>query len=229
MLKVWWSGRHNYGDILTPLILQRMGIKFQYVGRQHADTMCIGSIAKYSRPGVKMMGTGIMRVSDPVSPDAQWLWARGPRTRAKVLEYGGQCPETYGDMAMLLPELVDEAPKMHDVGIIPHKVDYHYCRAVYRKYPIVRLHTNDCVATTAHITRCRSVISSSLHGIIVAHAYGIPAAWVKFSDKLNGDGSKFHDHHESLGLKAVLSTLENPVFQVGSLSTAHMKDALRCY
>jgi len=35
----------------------------------------------------------------------------------------------------------------------------------------------------------------------VAHAYGIPAVWVKFSNKLFGDNIKFYDYFASVGIK----------------------------
>jgi hypothetical protein len=54
------------------------------------------------------------------------------------------------------------------------------------------------------VNRCEYILSTSLHGLIVCHAYGIPAAWCEVPDgeaKLPGDGTKFHDHMLSVGLE----------------------------
>jgi hypothetical protein len=46
-------------------------------------------------------------------------------------------------------------------------------------------------------------VSSSLHGIIIAHSYGIPAAWIAISE-IHGSGVsadfKFLDYYSSVGL-----------------------------
>lgn len=212
MLKPFWFRKPpNYGDILTPYILSRLGIRYQFAHYKTCDSLFVGSIAKLARKGVGVYGSGFIRASDPVATDADWHFVRGPLTREMVLKSGGKCPEIYGDLGLLMPQFIKQAAKEHDIGYIPHGVDYDTFPS---DAPRVKLYHPDVIETTRRIAKCRKVISSSLHGIIVAHAYGIPAAYVRVSDKLSGDGMKFTDYYRSVGLEPVLSSIESPVFQL---------------
>lgn len=50
------------------------------------------------------------------------------------------------------------------------------------------------------LQRSQVVLSSTLHGLIFAHAYGKPALWLEFGDRVLGSGFKFHDYYQSLGV-----------------------------
>ena len=51
----------------------------------------------------------------------------------------------------------------------------------------------------AALSGCEAIASSSLHGIVFAHAYGIPAVHVQLSDRVLGEGFKFDDYRASIG------------------------------
>ena len=216
-MKVWWlgseKGQGNFGDILTPAILNHFNIKHTFVNHfSKADTICVGSIARRAGPKVKVLGSGIISRSDRLNADADWKFVRGPYTKKRVEFFGGQCPDIYGDPALLLPMIVDPSEKKYEVGIVPHNVDFKFTSEEYPNANIIGLGTRDYTKVIDKITQCETIISSSLHGIICAHAYGIPAAWVKPNTKLKGDNVKFEDYFASVDVNGIQSTYDNPKF-----------------
>lgn len=223
----WWSDPrlgeyNNYGDKLSPVIFDYFGIKYEYSEKEY-EVISTGSIADKARKDTIVLGSGILNDQIHLNIKADWRFVRGPYTRLNVIRSGGKCPEIYGDPAMLLPLIYQPEEKEYDVGIFPHYSDYAYVAENVKKlgldWLVIEPVTNSVEFTTKQVTKCRKIISSSLHGIIVAHAYGIPAAWVKFSEALTGDGVKFKDHYASVGLTAKPSNLNEPNYQLGFLNT----------
>lgn len=90
--------------------------------------------------------------------------------------------------------------KTHKVGIIPHYVDEARIRRKYgSKYHIISMCTSDMERLANDILSCEVILSSSLHGIIFAHSYGIPAYHVQFTDFFNNGNFKFADYYSSFG------------------------------
>jgi len=216
-MKVWWlggaDGQGNFGDILTPAILNYFNISHTFVRHySQAEAICVGSIARRAGVKTKVFGSGIISKSDRITPNADWKFVRGPYTRERIKFFGGECPEIYGDPALLLPLLVEPSKKKYEVGIVPHNVDYELVSKEFSNNNIIGLGTRNYKNVIDKITQCESIISSSLHGIICAHAYGIPAAWVKPNQKLKGDNVKFEDYFASVNIDSVQSTYDNPKF-----------------
>jgi hypothetical protein len=187
----------NFGDILNKWLVEEISgrkvVKSPPANNVH---ICIGSIIKYASDKMHVWGTGAMWEHDKPSPTAYYHAVRGPLTRDVVLRNGGDCPEIYGDPALLLPQFFNpEVPKKYKLGIIPHYVDYKAVKQAFPKHKVINLINADPLAVVKEILQCEEIVSSSLHGIIAAQAYGVPAAWVQtIEGKLSGDGTKFRDY-----------------------------------
>ena len=214
MKKFYWGDQpKNFGDVLTGELLDFLGVKYTHTNiHSEAEYFCIGSIARLAPFGSKVYGSGIIRQGENLNPLADWKFVRGPLTRQRVIECGGECPEIYCDPALLLPMFCDESEKKYEVGLIPHYEHMLSLGSRRDQYKIIDVVNDNPLEVAREITKCKKVISSSLHGIICAHAYGIPAAYIVTGKKLHGDGSKFIDYFASVGLELQLSTIENPIY-----------------
>ena len=214
----WWLGSEkaqgNFGDILTPSILHHYNIKYKFEPNYiNATLISVGSIARRAGPNTTVLGSGIISKGDRITPNANWKFVRGPFTRDRITQLGGMCPDVYGDPALLLPRIYNpKITKKHKIGYIPHNVDHAEISTIYQN--VINLRTSNYKNVIDRILECDSIISSSLHGVIVAHAYGIPAAWVKSNKNLKGDNVKFEDYFASVNLPAEISTYDSPKFSL---------------
>ena len=128
---------------------------------------------------------------------------RGPSTRNRLAEKGFQCPEVYGDPALLMPRFYTPVMKKTvELGIIPHFVDKEneaILRLEKEGIKIIDIFAGE-TEFIDHVNSCKHIVSSSLHGLIVADAYGIPSKWIKLSDNVYGDDFKYGDYYQSIGV-----------------------------
>jgi pyruvyltransferase len=216
----WWSeiyiqkkAKENYGDLLGKYLVEKISKKsvrwvraqkFYFRNLLEPLYVTIGSVLRHINVYCIVWGSGINHKEESIARGA-FLAVRGPLSRKRLLELGHECPEIYGDPALLLPLYFDpEIHKEYRLGIIPHINDLELVKELYKyqsSIQIIDFNTNDIEMTTKQILACEHILSSSLHGIIVAHAYGIPAVQVCFSDRIFGDGVKYHDYFLSVDLE----------------------------
>lgn len=213
--KIWWMRSPypgNFGDILTPYILwHAYGVMPRWVGTKQAEGLCIGSIAKFARDGTHVWGTGMPRSTDPLCPTAVYAAVRGPLSRDAVIAAGGTCPEIYGDPAVLLPELyAPEVTKTHKIGIIPHVLQEAMFQAAIKELgadhikiiSLLSVSFEEIEGVIRDILSCDEIVSTSLHGLIVSHAYGVPCQSLRVTGDTDtaGDSFKMRDYKLSVGL-----------------------------
>lgn len=212
-LKISFVPSWNFGDILNAYILYKKNVPFHYCHHDiGSKIIMIGSIlSNYQADGTIVIGAGTIKSNEKITKNFHYRSIRGPLTY-KMLQYSGINVESpiYGDPALLLPRIYTPlSEKKYKLGIIPHQVDFneikHFLSENKSRFqqtllidPTV-IGKNKIESYIDSINSCEKILSTSLHGIVVAHAYGIPAEWLKFSNKLYGDDVKFFDHFESIG------------------------------
>jgi len=210
-INAWWSKGPqpgNFGDILTPILLDSLfGYKCVYTHRPFPSGTLIGvgSIINHAGSNTIVWGSGMMRDNDTLKRDALYLSVRGPLTYEKLKEKRIPCNPVFGDPALLMPKVFNkpDVQKKYEYGFFAHYVDTDQVSKWYTGLPNIKVINpldHNPLRVIAQVLECEKIISSSLHGVIIAHAYGIPAVWVKHSDKLNGDGLKFKDYFQSVKL-----------------------------
>lgn len=210
IIDVWWPitpKPGNFGDILTPYLIKALSnYKPRWVAIPTITPILlgVGSIISKTSPLTTVWGSGVIKIDDRISHNAKYLAVRGPITRDLILVRDGKCPAVFGDPGLLLPKLYSgNRSKKYKIGFVPHYVDYEQIKVWYGKnsdIKIINLLDKNIHNVIDQILECEFIVSSSLHGIITAVAYGIPATWVKFSNKLFGDGVKFQDFFQSIGV-----------------------------
>ncbi|MEN8123685.1 MAG: polysaccharide pyruvyl transferase family protein [Bacteroidota bacterium] len=210
--------QNNFGDILNPIIANHFGSKevkriSKLKSRRFIHYYMIGSILQRCNSNSIIWGSGLIS-SDTKCKQApkKVLAVRGPLTRDRLIKQGIECPKIYGDPALLLPEIYPVTNRIvkYKLGIIPHFRDKNnaWLKSHFSQNPeikIIDIQNKDPLKVVDDMLMCEKIISSSLHGIIVADAYKIPAVWVEFSDLVEGNGFKFRDYYMSVG-----RTVETP-------------------
>ena len=129
------------------------------------------------------------------------LAVRGRLTNEKIINDGYEGCNVFGDPALLLPLIVKPSlEKKYNLAIIPHWSEYDFFYNKYgNHYKVLDIRTTDVEHFVQELTSCKYILSSSLHGIILSHAYNIPALWIKHG-YIDTDGFKFYDYFSSVDI-----------------------------
>ena len=172
--------------------------RFRKILRNNHYALCIGSILNNSRPNHIVWGSGFMNYNETIT-GGKIIAVRGYETQKRLQELGFRAPDIVGDPALLVPLVfTPQISPIYEIGIIPHISDYNSMKNTHN-IPIIDLRTNNIEETIQQICKCKRIFSTSLHGLIISHAYGIPALWIK-QGEIGTDGFKFKDYFSSVRL-----------------------------
>lgn len=208
----FWRNKNylNIGDETNKYLIEKLSNKktIKVKGFNENFIVGIGSVLHHQF-GSKacFWGSGLISEGVNFRGEGNIIGVRGPLTRKLLFKRNIKKP-VLGDPALLLPIVFEKKSikAEFDVGIIPHAEDYDYLKKILEtteKKPnmlIIDVRTDDVEKFVSQILQCKCILSSSLHGLIIPHAYNKPALWIRLSDKIIGKNFKFFDYFLSVGI-----------------------------
>lgn len=203
----WGRGLNNFGDCLSPEILRHYGLTPVYVSSLNKSKIILaGSILQWvdiSYNGV-IIGTGGDKMKYDF-PNATIYAVRGELTLLNFPEEK-RSKIALGDPGLLMPLVYPEPiKKKYRLGIIPHFVDNEeefillWKDKFGNEAEIINV-LDSPKSVIRKIKQCEHIVSSSLHGLIIADAYHIPT--LRFVNRRTMPGHfydyKFEDYASSL-------------------------------
>ena len=203
----------NWGDKLNPELTRKLsgrkvvhradvipypGLKIYYVLGSHLATAC-------NQPQSVVWGGGFISATVDITGEPDEIHAvRGWLSVERLRKHGIACPDVVGDPALLLPMFYTpkSTERRYSLGVIPHCLEWYdpfFLKARTWEDTLLIDITGDIDEVVDQIVSCDRIVSTSLHGIICADSYGVPALWLHSSEKVGGDGFKFRDYFSSVG------------------------------
>ncbi|MCA8991733.1 MAG: polysaccharide pyruvyl transferase family protein [Planctomycetaceae bacterium] len=208
----WWNEARNFGDELSRLVVQHLSRRWvDWAPVESSHMTAIGSLLATHLHSQEMWdnyrgvvwGSGAMFAGDQIRlPLARVCAVRGQSTLEQVAS-GMSIPTAVGDPGLFAHELISSHPQNKSLlGIVPHWSDreHPFFRSAVAQHPDVRLidPCNDPLTVIQQIAGCQQVLSSSLHGLVVADSLGIQNRWMRFDsghEEIAGSSLfKFHDY-----------------------------------
>lgn len=201
----------NFGDEFAPAVLAALtGQRVRWTPIDDAEVVGLGSLGNRYLLGTRrarLFGTGLREAPPPGTtlPAERVLGLRGAASAAAL---GLPAALGIGDPGLVVRELVSprRTPRREPV-LIPHFSAF--------ASPRTRALLRGCAAdgctvmppnrpwreVATAVRDASAVISSSLHGIVFADSFGVPAIWTRMPGTIEPD-LKYHDHDSAFGLRA---------------------------
>jgi len=214
-IKLHWSrSKPNFGDWLSPAICEAAAKKpVVYSSVKRCDMIAVGSILHRAKGGllqcrIHVWGSGFISKQEKQKSKHYFHAVRGAYTSKLITNHDITIFGDPGLLAeLLLPNYASHPIKRFTLGLIPHYKD--------KNSPLIKDIANDlprtCIidvfddplAVLKQILQCEFILSSSMHGLVVADAFGIPNAWIELFCNVRGGGWKYKDYYSAFGLEGV--------------------------
>lgn len=205
---------NNVGDMAGPYIINKiLNKQINQFGPSHnpikPTLMVVGSTARDSQAGCIIAGVGILSKNDKINDFMDCWSVRGKHTLNLIIDKINEKKKNIdytkiilGDTGLIMPffypkNAINKIKKQYKYGVILHYVDYNkgYSKCITGNNIIFLNVNSNLESFIDQMLLCEKIITSSLHGLVFAHAYNIPVCWIRMSKTLLPiDDIKFHDY-----------------------------------
>ena len=227
---------YNFGDMLNVWLLEALfGIKTTWAPVENCNALCVGSllhnlpkpklslrrkISKFIKSPISVWGTGFINQSPSsyktLLRKVKVYAVRGKITLDRLHEYKNVkfVHDVLGDPGLLANRLIDvnKVEKKYKLGIIPHYVDKDnsLLKNIQVENSIMIDIQQKPEIVLKQIAECENIISSAMHGLIVADSLGIPNVRMVVSGKLFGGDYKFRDYYSAFDMELPSAVVLSP-------------------
>jgi pyruvyltransferase len=199
-VRAFWYMSNNFGDSLNYNLLRWVFEKEPIItfNREEDHLIMCGSIITEANKHTTVIGAGFANHGESIDENIKVKTVRGELSRSALNIKYAKIP--IGDPALLAPKFYSpDIFRITDrVGFIPHWSDL-------ERASLLNIHNDFHLINPLKpvdelikdVLSCERVVSSSLHGLIIADAYKIPNAWFSFGTPIGGDGFKFQDYYST--------------------------------
>lgn len=226
-LKYYYARVDNMGDYLNALIMKELfgyditryspltceisGIGSGLGQFCLSDQRILSSIERITGrlfPKTYIWGTGFISYKDYNAFYRQNIIFNAVRGRLSLQRceklLGKELDIVTGDGGILAADILTKREtKRYQVGIVAHykELDHPIFQELVKKYKDACFISakQDALSVIKQIDQCENIISSSLHGLIIADSLRIPNLHIHVSNALLGDGFKFDDYYSAYG------------------------------
>ena len=203
-----WIYGQNFGDYLSFVIVGKLLKRKGLLPLKSANTtpklLALGSVMHFANDNDIVWGSGVngkMSVDYYKFNQLDVRMVRGPLTQSFLEQRGITVPDgVFGDPALLLPELFPKLKKKSIAGLVtvlPNLNEFNIIRPLVPKEFKLLSPVGYWKNIVKEILKSELLLTSSLHGLIVAEIFGVPVRFVtpsggetlfKYKDYLEGTG-----------------------------------------
>jgi pyruvyltransferase len=222
------DGRQNFGDHLSSALVTKLASTRDLFLDEVVSPrrlLAVGSIMHFAKTGDVIWGSGVngsVNVDKHQFEQIDVRSVRGPLTKSFLEKRGIVVPEVFGDPALLTKTLLGkrfaEVEKTCDVSFVPNFADL----PVMADWNNVISPLLPWAQVIKRIVASRLIISSSLHGLVIADSFGIPCVYLRVTDVENI--FKYEDYSLGAGRNDFrVTTSREEALRASPLSPIHPK------